>query len=209
MGGQRLGEVSYLESRFDRYRPQVRDRWRERAGPGSGLWYDLGPHLVDQALQLFGMPSSVEATFEIQRHGAQAVDYFRVQLKYPRLRVVLQAGMLGIDNGLRFVVQGSRGHYLKCGLDVQEEALTRGERPDQAARGLDDRPGVLTPLGHERGHEEIVPGEPGNYAHHYEAIRDAIAAGAPNPVTAEEAVQCMRIIALACESQQLGRAVTC
>lgn len=140
LGRERLGEVSYFESRFDRHRPQVRDRWRERAGPGSGLWYDLGPHLVDQALQLFGMPSAVEATLEIQRHGAQAVDCFRVQLTYPRPRVVLRAGMLGIDNGPRFVVQGSRGHYLKCGLDVQEEALKRGEPPDQAAKGLDSRP---------------------------------------------------------------------
>ncbi|MFP5356578.1 MAG: oxidoreductase, partial [Gemmatimonadota bacterium] len=104
-----LGEVTYFESRFDRYRPVVRDRWRERAGAGAGLWYDLGPHLVDQALQLFGAPLDMTADLAIQREGAQVDDYFHVVLRYSRLRVVLHASMLVAANDLRFAVHGTRG----------------------------------------------------------------------------------------------------
>ncbi|HEX4932974.1 MAG TPA: oxidoreductase, partial [Gemmatimonadaceae bacterium] len=121
-----LGEVTYFESRIDRYRPVVRDRWRERAGAGAGLWYDLGPHLVDQALVLFGPPQEVVADLAIQREGAQVDDYFHVVLKYPRLRVVLHASMLAAANDLRFAVHGTRGSYVKLGTDPQEAVLRSG-----------------------------------------------------------------------------------
>lgn len=203
----RLGEVAYFESRFDRFRPQVRDRWRERAGPGAGLWCDLGPHLVDQALQLFGPPLFIDAVFEVQRYGAKTDDYFRVRLKYPKLRVILQASMLGADEGPRFVIQGSRGCYVKCGLDPQEAALKCGERPGGGAWGEDPRPGLLTLTENDRSGEASVVVEPGNYLRYYQEIRDAIAAGAPNPVPAEDATLCMRVMAMARESQRLGRPV--
>ena len=78
----RLGEVTHFESHYDRYRPLVRKRWREQPGPASGIWYDLGPHLVDQALQLFGVPEGIHADLEMQREGAQTVDYFNVTFRY-------------------------------------------------------------------------------------------------------------------------------
>ena len=119
LDGGALGEVAELHSHFDRFRPQVPDRWRDRAGPGGGLWYDLGPHLVDQALQLFGPPLAVNADLALQRGGAQAVDYFHVQLRYARLRVLLHAGTLVPGHGLRFAVHGSGGSWIKHGLDPQ------------------------------------------------------------------------------------------
>lgn len=201
----RLGRVSYFESRFERFRPQVRDRWRERADDGGGLWYDLGPHLVDQALQLFGMPSTVDGALEMQRHGARADDYFRVQLIYPQMRVVLQASMLGCDDGPRFIVQGSGGHYVKYGFDPQEAALKRGERPGSAAWGSDPRPGVLTRLREDRAEAEVVPALAGDYSRYYLAVRDALLAGAPNPVPGEAAAAGLRLMALARESHRLGR----
>ena len=104
-----LGEVLALESRFDRFRPEVRKRWREAAIPGGGLWYDLGPHLVDQALRLFGPPDAVYADLALQRPGAEAVDYCHVLLRYPRRRVVLHASMLVAGDSPRFAAHGLRG----------------------------------------------------------------------------------------------------
>src|SRR3954462_14666444 len=108
-----LGEVLALESRFDRFRPEVRKRWREAAIPGGGLWYDLGPHLVDQALRLFGPPSAVYGDLARQREGAEAVDYAHVLLRYPRLRVILHAGMLVPGETPRFTLHGTLGSYVK------------------------------------------------------------------------------------------------
>lgn len=130
-----LGEVVEFHSHFDRFRPQVRDRWRESDIPGAGLWYDLGPHLLDQALQLFGTPQAIGADLQRQRNQARSDDYFHVTLRYPRLRVILHAGSLVADSGLRFAVHGTRGSYLKHGLDTQEDQLRAGRRPGTAGWG--------------------------------------------------------------------------
>ena len=190
-----LGEVTYFESRFDRFRPVVRDRWRERAGPGAGLWFDLGPHLVDQALQLFGPPSDVVADHAIQRAGAETDDYFHVVLRYARLRVVLHASTLVAANDLRFAVHGTRGSYVKHGVDSQEDALKAGTRPGGEGWGRDASPGVLTLADGARMHRREVAGEPGDYRRYYEAVGDAIAGRGVNPVPASEALAVMRIIA--------------
>jgi predicted dehydrogenase len=86
--------VCYFESHFDRYRPEVRNRWREQGGPGSGIWYDLGPHLLDQAVNLFGLPVSITVDLAQLRPGAQATDYFHAVLAYPQRRVVLHGTLL-------------------------------------------------------------------------------------------------------------------
>jgi predicted dehydrogenase len=199
----RLGQITYLESRFERFRPLVRDRWRERAGAGGGLWYDIGPHLLDQALQLFGRPASVQGTLEIQRYAAEAVDYFRVVLMYPGLRVVLQGGMLGIDGGPRLIVQGSKGCYVKHGFDPQEEALKRGENPSHPDWGKDGSDGVLMIAGLGDAEQKTVPSLRGDYSCYYRAIADALLNGGSNPVPADDAVEVMRMIELVCLSQTL------
>ena len=190
----RLGKLCYLESRMDRFRPLVRDRWRERSGAGSGLWYDLGPHLLDQAVQLFGFPSELHGTLEIQRYGAQAVDFFRVRLSYPGLQVVLQAGMLGVDDSPRFIAQGSAACFIKHGLDPQEAALKRGESPSHSDWGKDSRDGVITFTGTAEVVQEIIPTLQGDYSGYYRAIREALSSGAENPVIAEDAVEIMRLL---------------
>ena len=108
-----LGDVTHFESHFDRYRPIVRDRWRERAGVGSGVWYDLGPHLVDQVLQLFGLPDRVMAAMAAQRAGAQSDDWAHVVLEYSRLRVILHASMLVAAPLPRFIVHGTTASWIK------------------------------------------------------------------------------------------------
>src|SRR5690606_25962087 len=141
-----LGEVVELHSHFDRYRPQVPDRWRVREGPGSGLWFDLGPHLVDQVLQLFGPPLSVQADIAAQREGAVVDDFFHVVLRYPRLRAVVHAGALVAAGGLRLAAHGTRGSFIKHGLDPQEAALREGIAPGAQDWGVDGRPGLLTTI---------------------------------------------------------------
>lgn len=192
-----LGEVAEFHSHFDRYRPQVAQRWRESDAPGAGLWYDLGPHLIDQALRLFGTPLAVQADLARQRHGAHATDYFHVQLRYPRTRVHLHAGSLVAGNGLRFAVHGERGSYLKHGLDAQEDRLRAGGMPGDQGWGLDPRPGELTLAGEDGALvTRTVDSLPGDYRRYYGAMRAAIVDGAPLPVTPEEAIAVMRVIEL-------------
>ena len=200
-----LGSVVHFESRYDRYRPTVLDRWRERPGPGSGIWFDLGSHLVDQALQLFGMPQAVFGDLGMQREGAAAIDYFHVLLRYGRLRVVLHGSNLVTDAPPRLVVHGQTGSFVKYGMDAQEAALRRGERPGGDGWGIDPRPGTLTQWVDGAPRAREVPGVPGNYAAYYEALRDAIHGGAENPVTPREAVDVMAVLELACRSAAEGK----
>lgn len=202
-----LGEVAELHSHFDRFRPQVPDRWRERAGPGAGLWFDLGPHLVDQALQLFGMPRSLQADVAIQREGAVVDDYFHVVLRYERLRVVLHAGALVAANGLRFAAHGTRGSFTKHGLDAQEAALRAGIAPGTPGWGVDPRPGRLTRMVDGEARESVVDGVAGDYRAYYAAMRDAIRNGGEPPVTAAQALQVMRVLEAGVASSARARVI--
>ena len=203
-----LGEVVELHSHFDRFRPQVPDRWRERAGPGAGLWFDLGPHLVDQVLQLFGPPLSVQADIAAQREGALVDDFFHVVLRYRRLRAVLHAGALVPAGSLRLAVHGTRGSFIKHGLDPQEGALRDGLAPDGPDWGLDERPGLLTTIEEGgRAHERVFHGPPGDYRACYAAMRDAMLGLGPPPVSTGQALAVMRVLEAGCESATGGRAV--
>ncbi|POU00299.1 oxidoreductase [Escherichia sp. ESNIH1] len=195
-----LGEVTYFESHFDRFRPQVRNRWRELAGPGSGIWYDLGPHLLDQAVNLFGLPVSLTVDLAQLRPGAQATDYFHAVLSYPQRRVVLHGTLLAAAESARYIVHGTRGSYVKYGLDPQEERLKNGERLPQEDWGYDMRDGVLTRVHGEEVVEESWLTVPGNYPAYYAGIRDALNGVGENPVPASQAIQIMELIELGIES---------
>ena len=204
-----LGEVVELHSHFDRFRPQVPDRWRDRAGAGSGLWYDLGPHLVDQVLQLFGAPLAINADLAQQREGAQATDYFHVQLRYPRLRAILHAGALVPGYGLRFAVHGTGGSWIKHGLDPQEDALRGGALPAGADWGRDPSPGTLLQAQADGNVRQAPSPSPhGDYPAYYARLRDAINRGTPPPVAAGEAMQVMRVIEAGLLSHAQRREVT-
>jgi len=196
----RLGEVVHFESHYDRYRPTVRPRWREQAGPGSGIWYDLGAHLVDQALQLFGRPRAVSADLAMQRVGAEAVDYFHVVLRYDRRRVILHGSNLVAGGSARFVIHGDMASYVKYGVDPQEAALQRGERPGAPGWGRDPRAGVLYLPDGGGTIEQPVPTMPGDWGLYYAGVRDAIVDGGPNPVPPADAVAVMEILERAVES---------
>lgn len=197
-----LGEVRYLESHFDRFRPEVRQRWREMKGAGSGIWYDLGPHVIDQALQLFGPPVSINVDLAELRPGAQTTDYFHAVLTYPQRRVVLHGSMLVAAESARFQVHGTRGSYVKYGLDPQEDRLKDGARPPQEEWGYDMRDGVLTLAEGDVMVEKTLLTIPGNYPAYYAAIRDAVKGTGSNPVTAAEAIQVMELIELGLQSAE-------
>ncbi len=199
-----LGELRHVESHFDRYRPQVQDRWRESAVQGGGLWYDLGIHLADQALQLFGKPSALWLDLQRQRNGAMADDWFHAVLHYDSLRVILHASALTASPAPRFVLHGTAGSFVKYGLDTQEAALKRGERPGAAGWGDDPLHGIVS-LGRD---DQITSAchrtLPGDYTVYYAAMRDAILLGTPPPVTAASACDAMEIIELGLQSARTG-----
>lgn len=195
-----LGEIALFESRFDRFRPLVRDRWREKAGPGGGAWFDLGPHLLDQALLLFGQPRSVFADILAQRHKAEVDDYFHVVLKYDRLRVVLRSGALVSGRGLRFAIYGHTGGYLKWGFDQQEAQLKQGMRPGQLNWGEDPSPGTLSRTDGDVTLETEVANELGDYANFYRLFAEAVLLDRDPPVTVDQIRRVMALIEWCVES---------
>ncbi|MEJ1162327.1 oxidoreductase [Variovorax sp. CCNWLW186] len=209
-----LGRPVYLESHFDRFRPEVRDRWREQKVPGAGLWVDLGAHLVDQAAQLFGKPDSLQLDTAALRDGAQVEDYFHAVLRYESgphapLRVVLHATTLAAHAAPRYIVHGTRGSYIKHGVDPQEDALRAGQRPPMAGWGADPQDGELVVPGSDGGEPQrrVWPTRAGNYVDYYAAVRDAILGNGPNPVPPEQAVALMELLDIGQRSAAEGRAI--
>ncbi|KUZ99214.1 oxidoreductase [Burkholderia ubonensis] len=200
-----LGRITYVTSHFDRFRPQVRVRWREEAARGGGLLLDLGPHLIDQALALFGLPDTVSATVKTRRDNGSAPDFVHVQLGYPDKDVALHASALSALEPARFTLHGTRGSYQKFGLDTQEDQLKAGLTPDDVEFGGGNPPGVLRVLDGDVETERPVPTLDGQYAEFYRALAAAIREGAPFPVSPQDAVDVMTIIELAAQSEHEGR----
>ena len=196
-------------SRYDRFRPVPKGGWKEEAVPGSGVLWDLGPHLIDQALVVFGLPETVSADLAVQRPGVEAVDWVHLVLGYGRLRAVLQAGMLVRDPGPRFELHGDRGSFVKWGLDGQEEALRAGG-PRATRAGGASPPSATAPSAAEslrlelRGRLATVPGA---YQAFYAAMAAAVAGDGPVPVAASEARDTIMVIEHALQSSREGRVV--
>jgi scyllo-inositol 2-dehydrogenase (NADP+) len=197
----RLGEVRLFEAHWDRFRREIRAGWKDAAEGGAGSLYDLGPHLIDQALMLFGPPNAVAADVAIQREGAAVDDYFALTLHYGPMRVVLGASTLVMDPRPRFAIHGTGGSFVKYGLDPQEVALKEGADPRSAGEDVPANYGILTC---EAGTER-VPTEKGHYLGFYEAVIAAIRDGAPPPVDPADARAGLRIIELARRSSEEGR----
>jgi len=200
-----LGKVSHYECHMDRFRPAVRKRWREDPGPGAGLWFDLGPHMIDQALYLFGLPTYVSASFAILRDGGTTDDWAHVQLIYEpeRLRVILHSSLLVSGGGPRSTLHGTRASWVKFGADVQEPQLVSGMLPDDPAFGLDPNPGML--IYGETGEREEIAALRGDQRQYYVDIRDAIQNRRRPTITAKDAVAVMAILETSFRSGGEGR----
>lgn len=202
-----LGEINSYHAHFDRYRPEVRKRWREEDLPGAGTLYDLGAHLIDQALVLFGTPDSVSADIGIQRPGSGAADYFHLALGYGMKRVILHSASIVRASGPHFQVHGSTGSYIKYGLDPQEDALRAGRRPGGASWGAEPEAayGVVTFERQDETVTEKLETLPGSYQVFYQQMQAAIADGGPLPVSAQEALNVIRTIEYAMQSSRYQR----
>ena len=200
-----LGNLAEYEAHFDRYKPDVKaGAWRELNEPGSGILYDLGSHLIDQALCLFGKPDSLKADVQKQRKGSIADDYFKINLYYKGLNVILSAGMLVDDPGPRYVIHGVLGSFVKFGIDPQEEALQNGFMPSGEHWGAEspDKWGMITIDYQELNINGTVETEHGNYMAFYDNVYNVIAKGAGQAVKPLEARNVIKIIELAIESNK-------
>ena len=202
-----LGPIVLYESHFDRYRPHLHPgAWRERNEPGSGLLFDLGTHLIDQAMLLFGRPDAVLADIRQERERAVVDDAFDVTLLYPSRRALLRVTMFASAVGPRFLLHGTNGTYVKYGLDPQEEALKRGETPGGEEWGKEETAsyGILTTNEADKITTRAIPTESGDYRAFYENVRDAILGHAPLAVIPEQALDVLCTIELARESSARG-----
>ncbi len=207
-----LGQLVHFESRFDRWRPfPPTDRlWKEDPASG-GVLLDLGSHLVDQALALFGKPESVWAELLREREWARVNDGFEIRLRYPSFAVVLGANCLSLPAGPRYHLRGSKGNYWKHGLDPQEAALNKVTRIDDAHWGEEPRSewGVLHLEANGRTETRQVESIRGDYRVYYAGIRDALLGKAPLPVTAVDAWRTERVLEWAQESSESRREIVC
>jgi scyllo-inositol 2-dehydrogenase (NADP+) len=203
----RLGDVMLAESRWDRFRPEVTGVWRERPEAGSGILADLGPHLIDQALLLFGMPEALTADIAAQRPGGQTDDYYEIALHYGARRVILSSSRLVAKARPRFSLHGTGGSFVKYGLDPQEPWMKAGGSANDPGFGVEDagQYGVLT---RADGSSEVIASERGDYRLFYSGIGQAIADGTAPPVTAVDAVAGLRLMELARQSAREGRRVS-
>lgn len=211
IAGGKLGKLVSFEARYDRFRNTLKENaWREKDLPGSGILYDLGAHLIDQALQLFGWPEAVNADLRMQRPGAQAVDDFELILHYPGLKVSLKSAMLVKEPSPRYALYGLQGAFVKHGIDPQEAALKAGESPrDNPEWGREPEAlwGKLNTVEDDVDRITYVESERGDYPAFYRNVRDAVRGGEALVVKPAEARNVIRIIELAEKSWEEKRTV--
>lgn len=202
-----LGEPQLYRARWDRYRPEVAARWRERPEAGAGILYDLGSHLIDQALCLFGAPEWLQADIYTQRTGATVDDGFELLMGRGALRISLGASSLAADHGFRYQLNGTLASFRKSGLDTQEAQLRAGLAPTDRRFGLEPQTqwGRLT-VG-ATAHTERVEPQRGCWLDFYRQMRQAIETDAPVPVTAHEACGVLHLIEVARQSAAQRRVV--
>ncbi|MFJ9583851.1 Gfo/Idh/MocA family oxidoreductase [Streptomyces acidicola] len=206
-----LGDVWRFESRFERWRPQPKGGWRESGDPAEigGLLYDLGSHVVDQALVLFGPATEVYAESNVRRAGAEADDDTFIALTHASgVRTHLYVSATAAQLGPRFRVLGSKAGYVKYGLDPQEAALREGDRPTAGAEWGVEPESMWGRVGSGEspltGGGRAVATVPGDYPAYYKAVAAALREGAPNPVTAYEAAAALEVLEAARRSAREG-----
>jgi scyllo-inositol 2-dehydrogenase (NADP+) len=204
-----LGQVHSFEAHFDRYRPEPKPgkAWREQALPGSGIVYDLGSHLIDQALCLFGMPLQIFAEIKKQRSFAVVDDCFEIHLYYASLEVTLKASMLIFEPGPKYLIHGTEGSFIKYGEDPQEEKLKTGSLPDEKKWGQEDEKfdGELQSKTFKGKYHSLR----GNFGSYYENLYESIVNKAPLKEKAGHGYNTIRLIELAFESNEKKKVLAC
>jgi scyllo-inositol 2-dehydrogenase (NADP+) len=205
-----LGRLVEFESHFDRYRTYIAaDTWKEKGDEYSGVLYNLGSHMVDQALVLFGMPENVSAHTRIVRDGGKVADYYDIRLGYENFSAILKCSYLVKEAGPRYILHGTKGSFLKWGIDPQEEMLKKGYKPNSDDWGAEQEKnwGVLNT--EVNGLQIIgkVESERGDYLAFYDNLSQVLRADGPLAVKPDEAMNVVRILELCLESQRMGSTV--
>lgn len=192
-----LGRLVDFESHFDRYKTAIHlDSWKEQSGAGTGTLFNLGAHMIDQALVLFGIPTAVTGHLKIMRTDSEVDDWYDIRLHYPNVNVNLKASLLVREPGPRYILHGTLGSFLKWGLDPQEEALKEGKNPNDPNWGKESKEwwGLLNIEKDNRQFREKYETLPGNYNMFYDNIFNSIVRGTELVVKPEEALDVIRII---------------
>jgi predicted dehydrogenase len=203
----KLGDIIEFESHYDRYREVVpTESWKEKSVPVGGNLYNLGPHLIDQVLVLFGEPETVTAEIRSVRPHSEIDDYFDIRLGYKDKLVIVKSSLMIYENNLRYVLHGTKGSFIKGGLDPQEETLRKDILPTAQPWGVEpeDRWGKL----YSKDYTGIVESEPGDYAPFYQNVYDAIVNNAELAVKPEEILRTTRVIDLASQSSKEKKVLT-
>lgn len=200
-----LGDLVYLQSHFDRFRPDITENWREKEVPGNGITFDLGSHLIDQVVLLFGLPNWIQADIRKQRTGAIADDYFDIILDYGSLKARVTAGTLVNVPTPKFLLLGKNGSYQKFGLDVQEAAFKLGQKPEGVTWGIESEEswGSVS-LGEDTKAYETIPG---NYRILYQNVADAILKGTNLDITIPQTISVLKIIEASFSSSESGKRI--
>jgi scyllo-inositol 2-dehydrogenase (NADP+) len=212
LGKKLLGDVHDYEAHYHRYRPGPKaGAWREESGPGNGIFYDLGSHLIDQALYLFGLPKTITADIRLQRPHAKADDYFDVRLDYGFLRVSLKAGMLVREPGPRFMIHGTKGSFIKHGEDPQEALLKKSVLPTSPDWGSEDAEqyGLLHTEIDEQDTIMKYPSLPGSFGLFYINLYQTLVNDAELKEKPEHGYNTIKLIELGFESSKAKATLPC
>ncbi len=207
-----LGKIVEAEIHYDRFRLEIGPKQhKEVPGPGTGLLYDLGSHLIDQALQLFGMPNAVFADIAIMRPLSKVDDYMELILFYPQLRVRIKSSYLVKEAPPSYVFHGNKGSFIKARTDIQEKLLQEHISPNDPNWGVEpeNEKGLLHAEREGANIREFIPSLRGNYGEYYDGMYEAIRNNKPVPVTAEDATNVIRIIELAYQSRKEEKIIHC
>ncbi|MGM0508063.1 MAG: oxidoreductase [Fusobacteriota bacterium] len=201
--GGMLGNLVEYEAHFDRFRNYIKDKWKERDIPGAGILYDLGAHLIDQALVLFGEPIEIFADIRRQRPNSKTDDNFEIILSYKNLKVSLKAGMLVKEEEPHFVLKGTQGSFVKYGMDPQEDLLSNGYTPLNTENwGAEKKEnwGILNTSYKNTDFRGNIKSIPGDYSLFYKNVRDTILGKEELLVKPSQARDVIKIIELAQKS---------
>ncbi len=201
-----LGDVHTYEAHFSKYKPEISNKWKENNEKGSGVLYDLAPHIIDQAITIFGNPETVFADVQSQRDDAKTNDYYHIILGYGKKRIILHTGSIVLSDGPRFQIHGTKGSFIKYGIDPQESQLKQGQNPLSIGWGEE----TIVTYGdlitnYEKIKKEKIKSEKGCYQNFYIDFYQSFINKKPLSVKPYEALNSIKIIELALESSEFGK----
>jgi scyllo-inositol 2-dehydrogenase (NADP+) len=204
-----LGRIVRFETNYDRFRPNLKpNAWREKAAPGAGILFDIGPHVIDHAIVFFGLPEAITADVRIERLGGLADDAFDIMFRYPYgLRAVLSSNILAATPRPRFLLFGTKGAFLKQTVDPQENNLRFGNLPEKGSWGAEPEGnwGLLTLSDGANTTERRIPSGTGDYRDFYANVRDVLEGNAKPFVSLQHALDVMRALELCRASSEQQR----